>query len=96
MSKYRYEAVDDVLGSYFSEITEQSDDEAIAALKNAIVSNPDWADKFLHQLRKAFADPTYAWLEVFEEHQIPFFDFDEIGARKYALSLFLQIDPKLN
>ena len=95
MSKYKYEAVDDVLGSYFSEVTEQSDDEAIAALKNAVAFDPAWATKFLSELHQAFSDPTYAWLEVFEEHQIPFPHTEETQARKYALSLFTQIDATL-
>jgi hypothetical protein len=98
MSKYKYEYVDQVLGSYFSILTEESDDEAIDSLKKAVASSPEWAGKLLSELHQAFSDPTYSWVEVFEEHQVPYVagvEVSEAEAREYALRLFTPIDPTL-
>jgi hypothetical protein len=98
MSKYKYEHVDQVLGSYFSILTEESDDEAIGSLKRTFAVPSEWSAKVLSDLHQAFSDTTYSWVEVFEEHQVPYVagvEVSEAEAREYALSLFKQIDPTL-
>ncbi|WP_235537659.1 hypothetical protein [Pelomonas sp. Root1217] len=82
--------IDHVLASYFAASTGASDAEAVAQLRQHMLSSPSLARGLSEEVKRAFSEHTYSWRAVLAKCDVLCAE-DEGEAKKYAQQLFAEI-----
>lgn len=81
-----HEYIDHVLGSYFSDASESSEDEAIDLLRRHLEESPLLSSGLRPELECAFKDEGFSWKGKLEEHGVIYLE-TEAEAREYAIEI---------
>lgn len=82
-----YEYLDHVLGAYFSDAAELSDEEAISTLKEHLANSPALRQGLTDEIIRALADSTFSWKNILIAHNCVYVAREE-DAFRYAKKIF--------
>jgi hypothetical protein len=78
-----YPRIEAALAGYFNMEVGNSEEEAVFLLRQDLATTPLFRDLFTEELKRAFADDSLSWAEMFERHEAAHFE-EESEARDYA------------